>query len=168
MSHILGCRTTKTAAFVELGKRECPHARTETHRKEACVVDGGDEGRAMKARKPLGGMSCDVTHGRGLKARTARGRFKLRTASAEGATRRIRRIKICAPLPQKLSTRVIMSDHTTQRPATPKHSQKRRTALLFTVYNTSTYVHTSCTSCTNLPLLHSSPCLFWIQALQCD
>lgn len=41
---------------------------TQTQRKEVCVVDG-DEGRAMKARKPLGGMSCDVTHGRGLRAR---------------------------------------------------------------------------------------------------
>lgn len=26
-----------------------------------CAV-AGDEGRAMKARKPTGGMSCDVTH----------------------------------------------------------------------------------------------------------
>lgn len=35
---------------------------TQTQRKEVCVVDG-DEGQAMKARKLLGGMSCDVTYG---------------------------------------------------------------------------------------------------------
>lgn len=45
---------------------------TQTQRKEECVVDG-DEGRAIKARKPLGGMSCDVTYGRGLRACTPEG-----------------------------------------------------------------------------------------------
>lgn len=62
----------KTATFVEYGKWECPQAQTQ--RKEVCVVDG-DEGRAVKARKFLAGMSCDVTHGRGPKARRPEGRL---------------------------------------------------------------------------------------------
>ncbi len=47
-------------------------AYTQTQRKEECVVNG-DEGRVIKARKPLGRMSCDVTHGRGLRACTPEG-----------------------------------------------------------------------------------------------
>jgi len=53
----------KTVAFVELGNLECP----QTHTREMCVADS-DEGRAIKARKLLGRMSCNVTHGRSLKA----------------------------------------------------------------------------------------------------
>lgn len=58
---------------------------TQTQRKEVCVVDG-DEGRVMKARKPLGGMSCDVTHGPGLKACTPEGGLNSKQPERESDT----------------------------------------------------------------------------------
>ena len=50
---------------------------TGTQRKEVCVCVcvcvEGEEGRVIKPRKLLEGMSCHVAHGRGLRAVTPRG-----------------------------------------------------------------------------------------------
>lgn len=79
----------KCISFLDavLAQNNCIHgiwemgmpAHSQTQGKEVCVVDG-DEVRDTKARKSLGRMSCDITHGRGLNACMPEGGLKSKSA----------------------------------------------------------------------------------------
>lgn len=126
-----------------------------------CVVDG-DEGRAMKARKPMGGMSCDVTHGRGLKACTPEAGFKskqlwlicVKNKQTKRVTRQRKYVKVSllhlwsfAFFSLHLFTLQSQGHNSTAQPHT------RCTAAIYSTQYVHSHTHTTYNS---VPLPHSS------------
>ncbi len=141
------------------------HMHTNSEEGSVCVsvfwMD--DEGRVMKARKPLGGMSCDVTHGCGLRAHAPEGNLNSKQLRLICGNKTARQIVTRQQRHDSVSlfylwgfplfSLNLFTPHLSPWGTTPKYT--RCCTAIDNVQYAHTHTHTHA-SCSSVPLLHSS------------